>query len=83
MRCWRRQLEQIVAIVTVIESALHLRRGLEIAIALSLAVYDAAVVACAEDLGCRLVTEDRRQAEIATQLSPPVQVELLAPEDGA
>jgi len=43
-------------------------------------VYDALPLAYAETNGLTLVTGDRRQAEIATLLSPPVQVELLVPD---
>lgn len=74
-----RDLELAIEFITVLEAIPHLERALEIAMALSIAVYDATALACAEGLGVTLVTEDRRQAEVAARLSPPVKVELLTP----
>jgi len=59
-------------------SAPYLRRARESSMALSLPGYDAAGLACAESGGLVLVTEDRRQAQLAGQLVPPVTVALLA-----
>lgn len=56
------------------------RRALGVAVAMRIAVYDARGLACAETEWMTLVTGDRRQAEIAAQLSPPVQVEPVASE---
>ncbi|MFW5867664.1 MAG: type II toxin-antitoxin system VapC family toxin, partial [Armatimonadota bacterium] len=77
------QLDRVLDLITIVRSRPHLRRGLEIGMALSLAIYDSVVVACAEADGLTMLTEDSRQAETASQLSPPVQVELLGPESDA
>ncbi len=44
-----------------------------------IAVYDSLAIAYAEARNLTLVTGDRRQAEVAAHLTPPVKVELLTP----
>ncbi|MFW5868645.1 MAG: type II toxin-antitoxin system VapC family toxin [Armatimonadota bacterium] len=65
--------------LTLAEGLEYSRRSLEIAMAMNIAIYDALGVACAEAEGLTLVTGDRRQAEVAARLSPPVNVELFTP----
>jgi len=74
------ELGNVAAAMSTVGGSALLRRSLIISMALGLAVYDALGLACAESVGAVLVTEDRRQAEAASQLVPPVEVELLTAE---
>lgn len=71
------RLTQLGKPLRVLRSQKYLPRALEIAMSLSLTVYDAVCLACAEKDGLVLVTGDRPQRRAARALLPPIQVELL------